>query len=406
MMWHVSGSTMTTGLRNYRALLALPSVGRLVGSGLIARLPIGMTALAFILLIRGNGGSYADAGIVSAAEALAAAAGSPVAGRLVDRRTAGKVLLGYGIAFPAALALLLVLVWTSAPLAALVVAAAAAGFTLPPIGPTVRMLWPSMVSHEDQLSTAFALEATLQELLFVSGPLIVGLLTALFSPSVAVIATGAFCFFGVLGFISNGQIREHRNEHPRDRHLLAALSPPTVQRIALLSLGYGVAFGSLEVAIPAFAESHGGRSLGAIALACWSSGSLAGGLLAAGHRPGNPRKRLQAITAIFLCLLVLPLLAWSLPSLAVVMFVVGLPIAPSFALTYGMVQGAALPGSEAEVFGWLSTFIVVGIALGTAVGGRLITHSGPHASMLLGMAGAAFALAIATVLAARAPAEA
>ena len=40
-------------------------------------------------------------------------------------------------------------------------------------------------------------------------------------------------------------------------------------------------------------------------------------------------------------------------------------------------------GSEAEVFGWLSTFIVVGIALGTAVGGRLITHSGPHAAMPL-----------------------
>ncbi len=398
-MQHVSGSTLTTGLRNYRELLAPPAVSRLVGSGLIARLPIGMTALAFILLIRAEGGSYADAGIVSAAEAIAAAAGAPVAGRLVDRRTPATVLFGYGCLFPASLALLLVLAWSSAPLAALALAAAAAGFTLPPIGPTVRMLWPSMVTDDDQLSTAFALEATLQELLFVSGPLIVGLLTALFSPSVAVIATGAFCFFGVLGFISNGYIRDRTRQEPGDRHLLAALTPPTVQRIALLSLCYGVCFGSLEVAIPAFAESHGGRSLGAIGLACWSSGSLVGGLLAAGHRASDPRRRLRLITAAFLGLLVLPLFAWSLPSLAVIMFLVGLPIAPSFALTYGMVQESALRGTEAEVFGWLSTSIVVGIATGTAIGGLLITHSGVHASMLLAITGGVLAFGMASLIA-------
>ena len=122
-----------------------------------------------------------------------------------------------------------------------------------------------------------------------------------------------------------------------------------MQRIALLSLGYGVGFGSLEVAIPAFAESHGGRSLGAIGLACWSSGSLVGGLLAAGTGV-DPRKRLRR-SPRFLCLLVLPLLAWSLPSLAVVMFLVGLPIAPSFALTYGMVQGRRSPAARPRCSG-------------------------------------------------------
>ncbi len=54
-----------------------------------------------------------------------------------------------------------------------------------------------------------------------------------------------------------------------------------------------------------------------------------------------------------------------------------------FAITYGMVQDAAVPGTQAEVFGWLSTAVIVGIAFGTALGGKLITHSGPRASMLL-----------------------
>ena len=97
MMLFMSGSTITHGLRSYRELLGAPTVGRFVSWGLVARLPIGMTALSFILLIRADGGSYAEAGLVSAAEALAAAAGAPIAGRLVDSRRPASVLLAYGM---------------------------------------------------------------------------------------------------------------------------------------------------------------------------------------------------------------------------------------------------------------------------------------------------------------------
>ncbi|MDX6524047.1 MAG: hypothetical protein QOI17_1560, partial [Gaiellales bacterium] len=126
----------------------------------------------------------------------------------------------------------------------------------------------------------------------------------------------------------------------------------------------------------------------------WSAGSLIGGLLAAGHRPADPQRRLRLISALFAAALVLPLLAGSVPAMAAIMLVVGLPIAPSFALTYGMVQAAALPGTQAEVFGWLSTAVVVGIALGASLGGSLITHSGTEASLLLGIAGAVVAAAV------------
>jgi predicted MFS family arabinose efflux permease len=79
------------------------------------------------------------------------------------------------------------------------------------------------------------------------------------------------------------------------------------------------------------------------------------------------------------------------------MFITGLPIAPSFALTYGMVQRVAVPGTQAEVFAWLTTAVVVGVAFGAAVGGSLITHSGSDASIALGMAGAACAAVIAAL---------
>jgi predicted MFS family arabinose efflux permease len=212
-----------------------------------------------------------------------------------------------------------------------------------------------------------------------------------------VLAAAGVSLVGVLGFAATRTVRLHRHRHEEhaEGHLLRALTPPVVRRIVAFSACYGLAFGAVEVAMPAFAEDHGGRSLGSICLAAWSAGSLAGGLLASGHRPEDPPGRLRLISVLFAAGLVLPLLAWSVPAMSVVMFLAGLPIAPSFALTYGMVQSAALPGTQAEVFGWLSTAVVIGIAAGAALGGNLITSVGTHASLALGIGGAVAAVAVA-----------
>ncbi|HET6848530.1 MAG TPA: MFS transporter [Gaiellales bacterium] len=398
----MAGSTVTRGLRGYRDLLVEPGVARVVGWGLIARAPVGMVALAMVLLLRGEGRSYADAGLVSAAEAVAFAVASPLAGRLIDRHRPAVVLAGYGIAFPVALLVTMWLVIAGAPLAAVVAASACAGIVFPPIAPTVRMLWPSMVGAHLHHS-AFALEATLQEVLFVSGPLVVGGLTAIAGPRAGVVAAAVVSLVGVLGFAATSQVRRHRpvrHDHG-DRHLLAALSPGVVRGIVGFSVCYGLAFGAVEVAMPAFAEQHGGRALGSVCLAAWSAGSLAGGLLAAGHRPENPRRGLQRMSVLFAAALVLPLLAWSVPAMTVVIFLAGLPIAPSFAITYGMAQSHALPGTQAEVFSWLSTSVVLGIAAGAAAGGALITSVGTRASLTLGIVGAVAAVLVATASARR-----
>jgi MFS family permease len=250
----------------------------------------------------------------------------------------------------------------------------------------------------DLHAAAFALEATLQEVFFVAGPLLVGVLTGLVSSSAGVLGAALIGAVGITGFIWTPPVRslrrEVRTEHP---HRLAALGPSLVRRIVLFTACYGLTFGAVEVAMPAFAEEHGGRSLGGICLAAWSAGSLAGGLLAAGHRPSDPRRRLRIVSAAFVALLLPLLAADSLPVMTVLMFAAGLPIAPSFALTYGMVQRSAAPGTRAEVFGWLTTAVVIGVAIGTAAGGVLITHTGFRASILLGIVGCVAATAVAAL---------
>ena len=93
--------------------------------------------------------------------------------------------------------------------------------------------------------------------------------------------------------------------------------------------------------------------------------------------------------------LLVPLAADSMVTMSVLMFLAGMPIAPSFAITYGIIEHTAIPGTQAEVFGWASTAIVTGLAFGAAVGGNLITHVSVDASFLLAVAGSAVAAAVA-----------
>lgn len=404
MMLAVSSGIVSRSVQGYRELLSGSETRRVIAWGLVARMPMGMLALGLVLLVRGAGGSYAAAGAISAANALAIALAAPIGGRLVDRYGPARVLAVYGALHPAALIAMVALAWADTSIWAVGAAATLAGFVYPPVGSAVRVLWSSLAPHEPLRSKAFALEATLQELVFVAGPLVVGVLTALLTSSAGMVGTAAISIVGVFGFTALAVVRsapagEHHHE---DSHFLRALRPPTVRQIVIFSLGYGITFGAVEVALPAFAEGHGGRELGALALAAWSCGSLVGGFLAGLLPPGDPMRRLRIASVIFLGVLVLPMLAPSMPVMMATMFVVGLPIAPSFAITYAMVQEAAMRGTQAEVFGWLTTSTVVGVAAGAAAGGWLITHVSVDASFMLAIAGTVAAVAVARL---RAPAR-
>jgi len=83
-----------------------------------------------------------------------------------------------------------------APLALVGAAAAAAGALMPPIGASLRSLWPRMFADAELRAAAYALEASLQEITFIVGPLLVALLTAAVSP---VLALGVAAVLGGVG---------------------------------------------------------------------------------------------------------------------------------------------------------------------------------------------------------------
>ncbi len=386
------GGAESRGIARYRALLQRPSVPALFGWAIVARLPIGMTGLALVLLVRSTGAGYGEAGIVAAAYTAAVAVGAPYAGRQVDRRGAVPALRLRLVVFPGLLALLAVLGAVDAPLGLLAVAAAAAGMTLPPVSSALRSIWPRVVG-EDDARTAYALEAALQEVIFVGGPLIVAVLAA-FWAAAGVLGAAFFAAVGTYAFVRLGPVRaagpaDHRHGSP-----LGALSSAGVRTITALALFLGLAFACVEIAVPAFAEQHGGRALAGIALAGFSGGSLVGGL-AAGLRPSsNEPRRLLLGGAVLAAVLALPLLSTSLVAMTALLFLAGLPIAPMVAAAYGIIGRVAALGSVAEAFSWFGTAVSTGFAGGAIAGGWLIDEHGWRSSVGLGVAFAVVGVAL------------
>jgi MFS family permease len=243
----------------YLALLRLPGAARLAFAAIVGRVPIGMVPLAYILLLRAEGESYALAGSVAAALAIASGLAAIPQGRLVDRLGQARVLLVLAALNAAAIVALLLAARAEAAAGALIALGALSGLTIPPLSACMRTLWPVLTGGGERLQTAFALEAVLQEVFYVAGPLLVGAIVAIASPDAAVVTAAVLTLAGTALFVSSPLSRAQRGGSSAAGRL-GALAAPGLRTMILVLLPVGIAFGALEVTVPAFAEQHGSRS--------------------------------------------------------------------------------------------------------------------------------------------------
>jgi len=371
----------------YARVLRTPHVLPLMASALVARLPIGIDSLAIVLFLRDRTGSYATAGIVSAAFALGSGAGAPLSGRLIDRFGQRGVLVPLALVHTGALATLVGLALASAPTALLLPAALVAGATIPPISATLRPLWGPML-HDDQdlLPTAYALDSVMIELVFVLGPLLTAAATALLSPVAALALAAALLVGGTVAFASSPPSRAWRPDPAAGGHgWLGALRSPGLRTLVAATLPLGFCFGAMEVTLPAFSEDMATRAWAGVLLAVWSLGSAAGGLVYGARADRLPLAPTYVRLAAVLPLTFVPLAASpSLAAMVPLCVLAGVAIAPLAASGNQLVGDVAPAGTLTEAYTWLVTAIVVGVALGNAVAGVLVEAADWRVSFLVG----------------------
>lgn len=375
-------------LAKYRSVLSLPGATRLFASALVARLPQGMAPLAVLLLVRGATHSYAAAGAAVGASAFATAACAPLLGRLVDARGRRRVLLPLAGGQAILYGLLVLAAQSHAGAAVLIVLAATSGALLPPVAPVVRVLLGEMFDDPSTRDTAYALEAVVQEVLWITGPLFVALVVAFGSPAVAVALLGAFCLGGTSLFLRSrwlhsGPARAGGEGSTRT----SALASPELRALLAPIALTGAGLGAIEVGLPSLALHAGSRPASGLLLALWSVGSMAGGLWYGARAWRSPLALRYRMLLGLAVLCTAPLIAaHSIAAGVVCSLLAGLTIAPMFSCQYALVGRAVTVGSETEAFTWVSAALIGGLAAGSAIGGAVIGPGGVSAPFLVSCA--------------------
>lgn len=372
--------------RRLAALLTRRQVAGPAWWSVVSRLPVYLMSLAMVLVVREQGGSYAQAGLISALYTVGMALGSPLIARRVDRRGRRAVLVLTGVGYPAALA---ALVWATEPGDwAQPVLAVLAGIALPPANACMRSLWARLPLRDDERETAYLWEALLTEVLVIGAPLMLAALMLTGSAGAALTTVSVIGGVGAIGlaFTRVPADADDRTATPGETGdatgrggLLGPLrSSPMLALTAVMALS-AVPIGLMTLAIPAFVDDHGSQDSTGLVYACWGIGSALGAVwLGRSQSEVAVHLRFPRLVLAFAVGTGLPLLATSQLTLALALAVGSVPIALVSASEMSLVSLLADSGSLTEAFTWASLATVVGDALGQQAGGLLMDPAGPR----------------------------
>ncbi|TKJ30645.1 MFS transporter [Blastococcus sp. CCUG 61487] len=392
-------------MRAYVSVWRLPSAPALLLAGFAGRLPSAMVPLALLLMVQQETGSYAIAGLAAALLGIAMAVMAPVLGRYADRRGPRPILFAQAAAYPVLLAVLIAVVVGGAPAGAVLAASAAAGAATPLVSGTVRALW-SRVDPRVR-NTAYALDATATELVFVVGPALVAALAVFTSPALAVAVAGTLAVVGALGVATARAARDYVPVVGARAGVFSTVRTPGLPRVLLSGAAVMLGFGALEVAVPAFADRMGAPGMSGLLLAVWALGSTIGGLWFGARVLSISLPRQYRLLLLGVTIGLAPLAWISSPwAMGVLLFLGGTAIAPTLTVQNTLVGSLAPVHATTEAFTWLSTITVGASAIGAALGGALIeSPAGVPGSLLLATLGAGLAVVV-TLLPGRRPAQA
>ncbi|MGW4564558.1 MFS transporter [Streptomyces sp. NPDC004561] len=362
---------MATG---YLEILRARHALRLLTGTLVGRLPNATAAIALVLFVRAGGGTYSLAGALAAVYGVANAVGQPVLGRLVDLHGQPRVQLP--AALLSALSMGVFAFCGTGPLPLAYAAVAVAGLLTPPLEGGLRALWPSVLRGEEQVHTAYAMDAVAQEIMFTVGPLLVTLCAALWDARAPLLVLNVLGVLGALSVVVSPPSRAWRSA-PREAHWLGALRSPGLLALLGAFLFVGIALGSITVASVSYADGHGGDAVYGWLMAGLGLGALVGGSVYGARRWSSvPERRLRVLVALLaVCYLPLMLMPGTV-AMVLLSVLSGVFLAPCIACAFILVDRHAPRGTVTEAFSWLVTTFTVGASVGTGLAGPVVQAGG------------------------------
>lgn len=425
----VSGSS-TKHVSPYARLFAIPGAKAFCLSGAVARLPISMMSLGIVLALNHMYNNWTIAGTMSAVYILAVAAVTPFYARLFDRFGQRKV--GWP-ALTASVVSMLVFgfaAWALVPIPVLFVLAIIMGCTQFAFGALVRTRWAYALrgpEYDGLLDTAYALEAGIDEMVFILGPILAAFLATsvspvsqLFVPAIAC-ALGGIVFFSlkdtqppivenvVVGAASandedvrealanrggteGAQLQEdgvslkvlHTHAaKPKSVLLYAGVIP-----LLVVFVVFNMSFNAFDVSVTAMMKAIGREQFLGVQLAMFAVGSCAGAFIFGSKKPKGSNWRHMVVYLVLMgCGYICCRLAMdNLILLGLFSVISGLFCSPLFATGNLIVKNIVPASSLTEGLSWVTTAGSVGTSFGSSLAGMVLDVSNPHIGLMLPIA--------------------
>jgi predicted MFS family arabinose efflux permease len=364
----------------YGAVLRVPGARAAFAASLAGRLCYGIVSLSMVLTLTADGRNYGFTGLVMALSGLAVVLVSPFRALMVDRHGPRRALPPMAAAYAVALAAIaLVPPRSGANDTAIALLAVVAGASAPPLGVVMRTLWSTLVSDRDALQAAYSLDGVVEELLYVAGPLITGVITVAARPADGLLVTAGLMVAGTGLFLRSPAL----GSWPAPAAGTAAGSPVTAPGEAgtggaILALAFatgatGLCLGGLGLVIVAFAQARHDPAAVAWIEAALSVGSALGGLGYGAVTWQIPAQRRLALLAAGLAIVLAPAaLSPNLPVLALLIGLAGVLVSPALATAYALTASLTAATARNRAGNWVNSGYNAGSSAGSALSGQLV----------------------------------
>ncbi|MDZ8200232.1 MFS transporter [Microbacterium sp. SSW1-59] len=369
---------------------------------LVARLPFAMMVVGVLTLVVAARDSLALGGATSALTGLGTALIGPLLGAAADKFGQRPVLLIAGLVNSGLLALMAWLAFSPAPDSTLLVIAFLIGASTPQVAPLSRSRLVGIINRvysrpraAKVLNGTMAYESAADEMAFVFGPVVVGLLATTLSPTAPVIGAAILALVFVSAFALHPTAKaapagdgDGPTRAPARELFRVGVILPMVG-----TFGMGLFFGTALTALTAFMGERGAPEQAGLVYGAMGLGSA---ILALSVALFPARFTLSSRWIVFGVILsvgsvALPLVT-SIPGMVVTLLVVGTGIGPALVTMYTLAAARSPRGRSATVMTMLGSGVIVGQSGASALVGALAETAGAAPALWTPLVAAAIVL--------------
>ncbi|GAA1516348.1 MFS transporter [Nocardioides humi] len=380
-----------------------PSLVRAAGPSyfpiaLVARMPYAMMVVGVLTLVVAGRDSLAFGGLNSAVVGLGAACVGPLLGAAADRFGQRRVLLVSGLASATALGLMAWVVYSPLPAAAVLAVAFLVGASAPQIAPMSRSRLVQIIGariapgrRSRTFDSTMAYESAADELVFIVGPFVVGILGTTLDPWAPVAGAAVLTLVFVTAFAlhPSALAAAGRDEDALPPAPVRDLFRPAVLAVVVGIFGVGLFFGAMLTSLTSFMADHGRPASAGLVYGVMGIGSAALALgVALFPSSFSLRARWLVFGATMLAGAALLPNVSSVAAMCAVLLLIGCGIGPTMVTQYSLGALRSPVGRSATVMTILGSAVIVGQSLASAVTGELADRFGTSTALFVPIAAA------------------